>query len=144
MSKNYLTFLLLAIFSSCGLITKNKDAVFVDKVFEDGCRVMVEISQTDSPSRLRLSMQLADIGFLKRPDPSQNMQLQYVLDSAFYILKDNSKIYPAAVQPIATTLPGRSDYIIYYKGKNVFEGNVSLCYKEPFPPAKEYMVELAK
>ncbi|SDR88900.1 hypothetical protein SAMN05216490_0136 [Mucilaginibacter mallensis] len=75
-------------------------------------------------------------------DKSFRNSLWYSMDSCFYLMKGQRKIYSAIVQPIANGVAGTFEYMLSFNEEDLKAGNWSLIYDDRYLNHKKYTLSV--
>ncbi|WP_214073226.1 hypothetical protein [Mucilaginibacter sp. dw_454] len=73
---------------------------------------------------------------------NKNTALVYNMDSCFYIVANNKKIYSAIVQPIANGVAGSFEYLLSFNSSDLKAGKWNLIYQDRYLNHKQYSLKL--
>ncbi|WP_183574647.1 hypothetical protein HDF18_01215 [Mucilaginibacter sp. X5P1] len=118
---------------------KNRNAV--TQIKDSG--MLLEITRLKNgqgdPGTLDYAVRLIpDKKLLADKDKSFRNSLWYSMDSCFYLVKGQRKIYSAIVQPIANGVAGTFEYMLSFNEEDLRAGNWSLTYDDRYLNHKKY------
>jgi len=77
-------------------------------------------------------------------DNKTKTALCYGMDSCFYLLADNKKVYSNIVQPIANGVSGSYEYMLSFESTDLKSGKRSLVYQDRYLNHKKYTLSLTE
>jgi hypothetical protein len=131
--------LLMALLQACG----NRNSV---KQVKDSDMIM-EVTQLKGEHADRGTFDYAvrlipDKKLLAEKDKSYKNSLWYNMDSCFYILNGQKKVYSNIIQPIANGVNGTFEYMLSFNESDLKAGNWSLIYDDKYLDHKKYTLNL--
>lgn len=75
-------------------------------------------------------------------DKSFTNSLWYSMDSCFYLVKGQQKIYSAIVQPIANGVAGTFEYMLSFNESDLEKSNWNLIYEDKYLNHKKYFLNI--
>ena len=85
---------------------------------------------------------IPDKKLLADKDRSFKSSLWYSMDSCFYLMDGQRKIYSAIVQPIANGVAGTFEYMLSFNEDDLKTGNWNLIYDDRYLNHKKYTLNL--
>jgi hypothetical protein len=101
--------------------------------------------EQDAPNTMDYAVRITpDKKLVAGKEDSFKTSFWYSMDSCFYIMNGNTKVYSAIVQPIANGLTGSFEYMLSFGTNDLKAGNWNLIYEDKYLNHKKYTLNLNK
>jgi hypothetical protein len=127
-----------------GLILSCSSKKPAGQSFDSDLKVMAQLKETPSGDRLRTFMIriFPDKKFMENGKEKITESFLYHSDSSFYVLKNNLKLYPEYVEPIANGIKGSYEFLVGFSDDNLSLKEYTLIYQDQIINKKKYVLTI--
>lgn len=112
--------------------------------FDNDIKVMAQLKKTTSTDAVQTFMVrvFPDQKIIENRKEEITESFLYHADSCFYLLKNNTKVYPEYVEPIANGIKGSYEFLVEFNDQDFSLKEYTLIYQDKIINNKKYVLAI--